>query len=314
MRILYFGFKSPNHLSSFIANGFIELGYELTWIDTTTLVFTDTDKISAFYTDEDFVYIFHINTKSLINDVNVPVIYYHFEMLWRPCVDKCDVLIMASPLIENFLVLYYPKLLYNNPAKYIQYYGVDLERFDSIGKKKYLKCSFMGKLEWEEKCWIEKDMYKTRKRVVEECSEYLDLMPHDDYEEYINNLKHSQSTLIVHGKNCYISQRIFEAAAASVCPIIYVDDEIGAQIYEDIGLKNHQNCIFLVDSILPESIKNNAYKFSILGQNARKWVEKRNNINNCKEIIKYVEQYKKNSEKSKKQRSLRATRLIESQL
>jgi len=316
MKILFIGFTNPNHAASFIAQGFRDLGHEVTHIGTEDLIFIDGNpKLSEFYTDEDFVYIYHINLKFLENDLppHIPVVFYAFEMLWRTCVDKCDILIMSTPIIENYYVYYYPHILMNNPEKYIQYYGVDLQRFDATGKKKYLECSFMGKTEWTAKCWVEEGMYKTRKRVVEACEDYLDRMPHDDYEEYISHLKHSQSTLIVHGRSCYISQRIYEAAAASVCPIIWVDDEIGLAIYTEIGLVSGENCIFIGNTEYIEEYLKHSDLIKI-GQQARKWVEARNNINNCKEIINYVETYNKHVEKRKEQRSLRATRNIESQL
>ena len=314
MKILFLGFGNPNHAAMYMKRGFETLGHTVRHVTDTEIILNGDMHLSTYYEGEDFVYIFHLNTVFLLNDLTVPVVLYMFELLWRPCLDHCDILVMSTPLMENYYVYYYPHLLTNNPAKYIQYYGVDLDRFDATGKKKYLTCSFMGNLVWEEKTWVEKDMYKTRKRVVEACESYLDLMPHDDYEEYISYLKHSQSTLIVHGKSCYISQRIFEAAAASCCPIIYVDDEVGQEIYDSIGLMDHVNCIFLVADRLPEAIKDNAFKFTVLGQNARKWVETHHNIHNCTEIITYVENYQKYRQKSMEQRCLRATRAIESEL
>ena len=316
MKILFIGFTDPNHASSYMAKGFRALGHEVNHIDPYQNPLIGLTKISEVYTDEDFVYVFHNNSRRLIADVPVPVVYYHFEQLWRATIDECDILIMSSPVIENGLVYWFPEVFKRNPAKYIQYYGVDLDRFDATGKKKYIECSFMGKIIWEEKCWMERDIYKTRREVVESCEPYLNRMPHDDYEEYISNLKHSQSTLIVHGRSCYISQRIFEAAAASCCPIIYVDDEIGEKIYRSIGLVHSRNCIFLYGEEPKEELDLELKIKDIItiGLNARKWVESRNNINNCKEVIKYVEAYNKRIEKYKEQCSLRATRLIESEL
>ena len=318
MKILFIGFKSPNHAAIYMKHGFEVLGHDVTHITDIEILMNGDMRLSTYYTDEDFVYVFHMNSSFLINDLTVPVVFYAFELLWRPCIDHCDILVMSTPMMENYYVYYYPHLLANNPEKHIQYYGVDLERFDAMGKKKYLECSFMGNLVWEEKTWIERDMYKTRKEVVEACEQYLDLMPHADYEEYISHLKHSQSTLIVHGKACYISQRIFEAAAASVCPIIYVDDEIGEKIYNDLGLEFGFNCLFLkwneydLSTRLQYFLDNAILK--AMGANARKWVETHDNIHNCTEIIHYVETYQKHAAKRQEQRCLRATRQIEYEL
>jgi len=310
MKILFLGFSNPDHASAFMVKGFRALGHTVTHIDPYLPEYAELTALSEVYTDEDFVYVFHNNSHRLRADVPVPVVYYHYELLWRASIDECDLLIMSTPLVENGLVYWFPEIFKRNPAKYIQYPGIDLERFDARGKKKYLECSFMGHVEWKEKCWIEKDIYKTRKRVVEACEKYLDLMPHNEYEEYIKNLKHSQATLIVHGRQCYISQRIFEAAAASVCPIIYVDDEIGEKIYDDLKLFDGINCIKLYD---PHDLQSKLHTYNLLelGRNARKWVETRDNIHNCQEVINYVQKYQKYMENHKKQCSLRATRRIE---
>ncbi len=312
--ILFLGFLNPDHESSFRVKGFRALGYEVHHIDPWENSCMDFKNVSEVYDGEDIVFIHHCNSKLFVADIPVPVIYYHAELLWRPCVNECDILLMMSPLMEPALVYWFPEIFKRNPAKYsLHHYGVDLDRF-THPRKKYLKCTFMGPIEWKEKCFIEQDLYKTRKRVVEACSEWLNIRDFGDYEEYIKDLQHSQSTLIVHGKNCYLSQRIFEAAAASCCPIIYVDDEIGAKIYEDIGLIHGLNCLF-VYIIYPNGLEFlSKFNLKIIGENARKWVETRDNIHQCKKVIKYVQKYQKYMEKYKKQCNLRATQLIERSL
>ena len=322
MNILFIGFKNPDHEAMFRSNAFKALGHNVRHLDPWDSYAKDFLKLSDVYEGEDFVFISALNSKILTTDLpkDIPIVYYHSELLWRPSVDKCNILLMAHPAMENVFVYWFPELIRANPAKYIQHYAVDLKRFDYGKRKKYLKCTFTGPSEWKEKMWIERDMYKKRDEILEEVRELVDVFPTQEYENYINILKHSQATFIVHGRCCYISQRIFEAAAANCCPIIFVDDEIGLKIYEDIGLIDGYNCLFVygkstVKEELFYLLMNNDWReLERIGKNARAWVEKRDSINKSKDVIKYVEKYKKWFKESSEQRSLRATRIIESEL
>ncbi len=292
MNILLIGFDGPDQTCSMIEEGLRDIGHSLIHyvMDIPT---TKPTYLSEYYYKQDLVIVFQTNCE-FINDVEVPVIYYHPEILSPASLDKWDYLVAGGIEITPFLMAFNTRAMQACKATLIQNYGVILQEWTPLPKSDMIPF-FIGNLERDyAPHWLHKIIYSSRQKIIPEITPLINLHPAVPYDEYKTLLARSVGTIIIHGEYCYLSQRIFEAAAMACCPIIYTGNSLPA-LYESLGLIHGYNCLFF-DSYHDLKTQLSINLLEVLGKRARKWVEKHTHLHRAKELIDWYSQCKLNEQ------------------
>ena len=196
----------------------------------------------------DFVFV-EQNAFKFYNDIDSTVIYYHRDIPTDLFMEDMDVLLYRFKVMARVVSEQYPKIWGNGILKRRFLNAVNMRIFEHDLPKIYEGINWIGWLkpfEWYFKHPNQEEYYIKVKAIVDYAKKNLLINYHHhgiQYSEATRILQQSEAVLILPGTEAYVTRKIYEAAVTKTLIVLWVQDDIGQEIYDDLGLVHGKNCI-----------------------------------------------------------------------
>ena len=222
------------------------------------------------------------NGFTFINDEEHPVIYYHRDTPSEMFMKDMDCLLYRFKIMETVLDQQYPKIWNNGISKFQYFNGVNMDEFEHSEPKFYKGINWIGTAKgWHHYfTYANQAEYYKYPRIIEEWARDEDLIRNHghghDYPTAKKLMQRSEAVLILPGKKSYVTRKIYEAAASNVLIVLWVQDDMGLEVYNKLGLIDGYNCIMFKTKEELREISENFDKYNNkdkIIKRAFKWVK-----------------------------------------
>lgn len=191
---------------------------------------------------------------SFINDIHIPVFYYHRELNQPPTCTSPTYIIMNVPEIRNYLRAHHKNLWKRARNRQFLYAAADPSLYNPNREKDLKGLNYIGCWEvantWNiDPIWNEVmnhcqdiQMWATEQKL---CTTHKngDVKSCPEFDEYRDYMERSEATLMVTGKWVYLSRRLIEAAMCKTLNVIWIQNDASEIAHNNIGFYDRQNCI-----------------------------------------------------------------------
>jgi len=264
-----------------------------------------------FKIDEFFDVIFiEQNGFKFKNDIlDVDVIYYHRDIPNDLFMEDMDILLYRFKKHERKIAREYPKLWGNGITKQRFLNGVEMRAFDYTKERIHKGINWIGwkntwKYYWDRPS--QKAYYLHVRGIVNFARKHNLVKYHEHgipYPEYKDILEQSEAVLIIPGTEAYVTRKIYEAASSKTMIVLYVQNDEGEQIYNEMGLVHEVNCLMFHSNEELRKLKKKyrTYNRKLITQNAYNWVKENHTWDlRAKELIEIYKNYKLKKEEVEK--------------
>ena len=191
---------------------------------------------------------------SFINDIHIPVFYYHRELTMPPKCVNPTYIIMQLPESRDYLRTQHMPMWgqarsrqfvwpAGDPSVFNPTREKDLKGINYIG---WYEAAFTYKLDpiWNEMMHNALDIpiWATEQKL---CTTHKDgnVKTSPTFNEYRDYLERSEALLIVTLRWVYLTRRMIEAAMCKTLPILWIHNDKSEKAHNKIGFYHRKNCI-----------------------------------------------------------------------
>jgi len=185
-----------------------------------------------------------------INDLDIPVYYYHSEPQAPVTVKNATNVGLGYVEAVNQLKRFYPREFFSWKTKNFLWFGVDPSQYTPIpDDEKIPGVHFISNAEHrpeatrEDSPYWSRNIYMFREAILKKFEKDIIVHPYIDYLEYTKLLPTFESVAVIHGNGCYPNQRAFEALAAGCKIEIYHENEMSRYAYRLLGPMTRENIL-----------------------------------------------------------------------
>jgi hypothetical protein len=289
MIIGIFGYESPNSWTPLMAKAFNDQGYTVIQfsvnktraalgplvgdehlkykrpVKLSDIIGTvKTTKIDVLFVAQSYMY--------TVNDLSIPVIYWHTELTSPLTLRNPTHILYKLPemdyWVRNYFAYEHHKIkhhFYLPPAVNPPFYNFEMEKDRLVSYLGAPTDTFDRIRDW---CW--NSMQKDMKRIEAHIKLNTDIdMVYDvgetpaDTQEYNEALGRSNYMILTAHSGVYIGRRIFECCASKCIPIVWIENDNAYKCHKDLGFEEsgqERNCYMFrtlddLDSIVDEALK-----------------------------------------------------------
>ena len=191
---------------------------------------------------------------SFINDIHIPVFYYHRELNQSPTCTNPTYIIMNVPEARNYLRAHHKKLWSHARNRQFVYTAADPSLFNPNREKDLKGLNYIGWWEaantwvidpiWNEIMTHCNDIpiWATEQKL---CTTHADgnVRSCPSFNDYRDYMERSEAFLMVTGKWVYLSRRQIEAAMCKTLNVIWIQSDASEKANNRLGFYDRQNCI-----------------------------------------------------------------------
>ena len=208
---------------------------------------------------------------SFINDIHIPVFYYHRELNQPPKCENPTYIIMQVPESRDYLRTHHRPLwgrarnrqfLYPcaDPSMFNPNREKDLKGLNYIG---WYEAAFTYKLDaiWEEVMSHSLDipLWANEQGLIT-AHENGDVKTCPNFNRYRDYMERSEAHLLVTAKWVYLSRRMIEAAMCKTLNVIWIQNDASEKAHNTLGFYDRENCIMFREK---EDLENGAISWSL---------------------------------------------------
>ena len=207
---------------------------------------------------------------AFINDMHIPVFYYHREFIQSPKCENPTYILIQQPETRDFLKSYYMPLWASARNRQFLNIAADPSMFNP-NREKDLKginyisswAAAMGiKLDaiWADifEHYLEIPIWATENKL---CTTHVkgNVKSSPNFNTYRDYMERSEASLMVTIKWIYFSRRLIEAAMCKTLNIIWIQNDASEKAHNNLGFYHRKNCIMFREK---EELENGAVSWT----------------------------------------------------